>query len=257
MKVTILGCGPSGGVPGIGNFWGKCDPDNPKNRRLRPSILIENSSLSLLVDTSPDLRQQLLNAHINHLDAVLFTHGHADHLHGIDDLRSVNRLMNAPLDAYMNQETLEDIQSRFGYVLEPLAEGADMYYKPVLVPNVVEYGKMFSVKGCDIMPIYQDHGYCETVGYRIGDFAYSTDVVNMSEESFALLEGVKVWVIGTLVAHPHQTHADVDKAIRWVESIAPESAFLTHLSTSLDYSALRETLPENMRPCYDGLQISL
>jgi len=256
MRVTILGCGPSGGVPGIGNTWGKCDPENPKNRRLRPSILIENDALSLLVDTSPDVRQQLISAGTSRLDAVLYTHGHADHLHGIDDLRSVNRLQNAPLDIYLNQETLDHIEQRFGYVLEPLAKGADIFYKPVLIPHLIETGKPFEVAGQKIVPILQDHGYCETIGYRIGDFAYSTDVVNMTEESFDLLRGVKVWVIGTLVDHPHQTHADVDKAINWVKEIAPERAYLTHLSVGLDYSSLRERLPENMEPCFDGLQIT-
>ncbi|MDV7338591.1 MBL fold metallo-hydrolase [Terasakiella sp. A23] len=257
MKVTILGCGPSGGVPGIGNYWGKCDPENPKNRRLRPSILIENHALSLLVDTSPDVRQQLLNADLSRLDAVLYTHGHADHLHGIDDLRSVNRLQNAPLDVYLNQETLDHISERFGYVLDPLPDGVDVFYKPVLVPHLIETGKSFEIDGQSIMPILQDHGYCETIGYRIGDFAYSTDVVNMSDESLKLLEGVKIWVIGTLVDVPHQTHADVDKALRWIKRIAPEKAFLTHLGTGLDYDALRAKLPENVRPCFDGLEIIL
>ncbi len=238
MRVTILGCGPSGGVPGIGDYWGKCDAQNPKNRRTRPSILLENDALSLLVDSSPDVREQLLKAKVTRLDAVFYTHGHADHLHGIDDLRSINRLQNAPLDIYLNQETLDHISQRFGYVLEPLAEGADVFYKPVLVPHLVEYGQVFNLAGLEILPIKQDHGFCETIGYRIGDFAYSTDVVDMDEDSFDLLKGVKVWVIGTLVDQPHMTHADVDKAVRWVEKIAPERAFLTHLGTSLDYSAL-------------------
>ncbi|NVK17964.1 MAG: MBL fold metallo-hydrolase [Methylocystaceae bacterium] len=255
MKVTILGCGPSGGVPGIGNYWGKCDPDNPKNRRLRPSILIEDSDLSLLVDTSPDVRQQLLNAEMTRLDAVLYTHGHADHLHGIDDLRSINRLQNAALPIYLNQETLDHISQRFGYVLEPLAEGVDVFYKPVLIPNLVETGKPFEVAGQSVMPILQDHGYCETIGYRLGDFAYSTDVVSMTQESLDLLKGIKVWVIGTLVDFPHQTHADVDKALNWIKEVAPERAFLTHLGTGLDYQALTEKLPDHVRPCFDGLEI--
>lgn len=257
MRVTILGCGPSGGVPGIGPYWGKCDPDNPKNRRLRPSIFVENESLSLLVDTSPDLRQQLLNKDYTRIDGVLYTHGHADHLHGIDDLRSVNRTQNEVLDIYLNQETLDHIQQRFGYVLEPLAPGADVFYKPVLKPHLVESGVAFEVNGQSIMPIVQDHGYCETIGYRIGDFAYSTDVVNMPSESFDLLRGIKVWVIGTLVDAPHPTHADVEKAVRWVKDIAPEKAFLTHLGSGLDYNALSETLPEQIQPCFDGLVIDV
>jgi len=257
MRVTILGCGPSGGVPGIGHYWGKCDPENPKNRRLRPSILIEDTSLSLLVDTSPDLRQQLLATDVKSLDAVLYTHGHADHLHGIDDLRSINRLQNSPLDIYLNQETLEHIEQRFEYVLAPLAQGAGVYYKPVLVPHLVKSGTEFTVAGQTVMPILQDHGFCETIGYRLGDFAYSTDVVNMSEESFDLLRGVKVWVIGTLVDTPHHTHADVEKALKWIDDIAPERAFLTHLGTGLDHDDLLKRLPKHVRPCHDGLQISI
>lgn len=257
MRVTILGCGPSGGVPGIGQYWGACDPENPKNQRLRPSILIEDDSLSLLVDTSPDLRQQLLTTDVKRLDAVLYTHGHADHLHGIDDLRSLNRLMNRELDIYLNQETLDHIEQRFSYVLEPLAQGAGMFYKPVLVPHLVDPGCAFEITGQQILPILQDHGYCETIGYRLGDFAYSTDVVNMTEESFELLHGVKVWVIGTLVDTPHQTHADVEKALAWIEKIAPERAFLTHLGVGLDYNSLSARLPAHVRPCHDGLQISL
>jgi len=257
MRVTILGCGPSGGVPGVGPYWGKCDPDNPKNTRLRPSIFVENETLSLLVDTSPDLRQQLLNKDYGRIDGVLYTHGHADHLHGIDDLRSVNRTQNEVLDIYLNQETLDDIKQRFGYVLEPLAPGADVFYKPVLKPHVVKSGIKFEIKGQSIMPVMQDHGYCETIGYRIGDFAYSTDVVNMPPESFDLLDGIKVWVIGTLVDTPHPTHADVEKAIGWVKDIAPERAFLTHLGSGLDYNVLSERLPDHIRPCFDGLVIDI
>jgi phosphoribosyl 1,2-cyclic phosphate phosphodiesterase len=257
MRVTILGCGPSGGVPGIGQYWGKCDPENPKNRRLRPSILIEDNGLSLLVDTSPDLRQQLLATDMTRLDGVLYTHGHADHLHGIDDLRSINRLMNKELDIYLNRETLDHIEQRFGYVLEPLAQGAGMFYKPVLIPHLVEPGEAFDVVGYRVIPILQDHGYCETIGYRLGDFAYSTDVVNMTQESLELLRGVKVWIIGTLVDTPHYTHADVEKALAWIEKIAPERAYLTHLGTGLDYDSLIKYLPSNVRPCHDGLQIDL
>lgn len=257
MKIRILGCGPSGGVPGIGGYWGKCDPENPKNIRLRSSILMENDGLSLLVDTSPDIRQQLLSCNINRLDAVLFTHAHADHLHGIDDLRSLNRAQNEAIDIYLNEETLDDIKQRFGYVLEPLAEGSNFYYKPVLTPNLVQTGVPFNIQGQSIMPIKQDHGYCETIGYRLGDFAYCTDVVNMSEESFKLLQGVKVWVIGTLVDFPHHTHADVEKALKWIEAICPERAYLTHLGTQLDYGALSASLPSHVRPCYDGLVIEV
>lgn len=256
ITVTILGCGPSGGVPSFGDHWGKCDPDNPKNMRTRPSIFISVDGVDLLVDTSPDMRMQLLRNKKDRVGAVLFTHSHADHVHGIDDLRSVNRRQNGPLDVYLNQETFDDLQQRFGYVFAPLKEGAG-YYKPVLIPHLIEGGKSFEHEGIPIMPIRQDHGFCETIGYRIGDFAYCTDVVRMDDDQFSLLEGVKTWVIGTLVDQPHYTHADVDKALRWIESIKPDQAYLTHLGAGLDYQALINRLPDHVRPCYDGLVIQI
>jgi len=257
MKVTILGCGPSGGVPGIGNYWGACDPSNPKNRRSRPSIFIEIEGINLLVDTSPDLRNQMLAAQKTRVDAVLYTHGHADHLHGIDDLRSLNRQQNTPLDIYLNQETFDDIKQRFNYVLTPLAEGAQQYYKPVLIPHVIKGGEAFKIKHLEVMPIRQDHGFCETIGYRIGDFAYCTDVVRIDGDQFSLLEGVKTWVIGTLVDKPHHTHADVDKALGWIERIDSTQAYLTHLGSGLDYQKIHEMLPRHVHPCYDLMVIEV
>lgn len=255
--VTILGCGPSGGIPGIGNYWGKCNPENPKNVRLRPSIHIEIDGFGLLVDTSPDLRTQLLSNDITAFEAVLYTHGHADHLHGIDDLRSLNRIRNKPLDIYLNAETLSHIEQRFGYVLGPLAEGADVFYKPVLVPHLLKGGSCVSFGGFEVMSIRQDHGYCESLGYRIGNFAYSTDVVRMEEAEFDRLRGIETWVIGTLVDQPHHTHADVDKALEWIAEIKPKKAYLTHLGTTLDYDDLCHRLPDHVRPCYDGLKIEI
>lgn len=255
--VTILGCGPSGGIPGIGNYWGKCDPENPRNKRLRPSIHIEMEDVGLLVDTAPDLRTQLLLNNISKVDAVLFTHGHADHLHGIDDLRSLNRIQNKALDIYLNEETLEHVEQRFGYVLGPLAEGAEIFYKPVLNAHVIEAGLSFRAAGVGVMPIRQDHGFCESLGFRIGNFAYSTDVVDMEPEEFDRLKGIETWIIGTLVDKPHATHCDVDKALKWIETIKPKKAYLTHLGSGLDYQELCNKLPSHVRPCFDGLKIEI
>ena len=192
MKATILGCGPSSGVPTVAEGWGACDPENPRNRRLRPSILVENGATTVLVDTSPDLRQQLLNTGTRHLDAVLYTHGHADHLHGIDDLRGVNRAMNAPLDVYGDAATLGDIKQRFEYTTTPLPPEADIYYKPVLNMHEIAAGDRIAVGDMEILTFDQDHGYSRTLGYRFGPIGFSTDLLDLPDESFAALEGVTV-----------------------------------------------------------------
>ncbi len=256
MKITILGCGGSTGIPIVGKGWGACDPENPKNRRLRPSILVENGATTVLVDTSPDLRQQLLNAGVERLDGVLYTHYHADHLHGIDDLRPINRAMNAPIDAYADADTLQQIRRRFGYTLEPLAEGAAFYYKPTLIPHQIGPGDRIGIGEIDIDVFEQDHGICKTQGFRFGPIAYSTDVVELDENAFRVLKGVKTWIIGTLFDHPHSTHAHVGKALEWIEIIKPERAFLTHLGPGLDYAAQNKRLPDGVNLAFDGLVIT-
>ncbi|MDP6175285.1 MAG: MBL fold metallo-hydrolase, partial [Rhodospirillales bacterium] len=198
MRVTVLGCGHSGGTPLVGKGWGACDADNPRNRRLRPSILVEDAGIQVLVDTSPDLRQQLLNSGTERLDAILYTHAHGDHLHGIDDLRAINRAMKRPIDAYANAATWEVISKRFAYVLEPLAEDADIYYKPALTAHEIVPGDAFEVGGVPITSFDQDHGYIRTIGYRLGAVAYSTDVVELPKSAFEALAGVEVWIIGVL-----------------------------------------------------------
>lgn len=256
MKVTVLGCGGSTGIPIVGVGWGKCNPENPKNRRLRPSILVENGATTLLVDTSPDLRQQLLDADVSRLDGVLYTHYHADHLHGIDDLRPINRAMSAPIDMYADAATLEQIQTRFAYVLEPLADGATFYYKPTLVPHQIRHGDQLCIGDIDFTVFEQDHGVCKTLGFRFGSIAYSTDVVELDDAAFAALEGVGTWIIGTLFDHPHHTHAHVEKALEWIEIVKPERAFLTHLGPDLDYDTLNDRIPDGVSLAFDGLIVN-
>ena len=255
MKLTFLGTGSSGGTPDVHRGWCECDPANPKNRRSRPSVLIQTEQTTVLVDTSPDLRQQLLDARTAHLDAVLYTHAHADHLHGIDDLRAVNRALGHAVDCYGDAETLEAIRLRFGYVLEPLAAGATTVYKPSLVPNVIRPGESFRIGDVPVLAFAQDHGYGRTLGYRFGDVAYSTDVVELDDAAFDAVAGVKTWIVGVLVAHPHPTHAHVDKALAWMERAGVERGFFTHISPFLDHAALEARLPAHVRPAYDGLVI--
>ena len=257
IRLTILGSGGSSGTPAVDWGWGRCDPDNIKNRRTRPSILVENGTTRILVDSTPDLREQLLAARVRRVDAVLYTHAHADHLHGIDDLRAINRTLNAPLDAYADAKTLEVIRTRFGYVLEPLNEGARFYYKPTLVPHEIANGDRFSIGDIEIAAFAQDHGFSTTLGFRFGPAAYTTDVVELSEEAFELLKGVRLWIIGTLVDHPHPTHCDVDKALAWIDRIGPEQAVLTHLGGDLDHATLAARLPAGVEPAYDGMRIEI
>jgi phosphoribosyl 1,2-cyclic phosphate phosphodiesterase len=254
MRVTMLGSGPSWGVPRIGDFWGDCDPANPKNRRTRVSILVEDNGGALLVDTSPDMREQLLANRVRQVDGVIFTHAHADHLHGIDDLRSVNRMMRKALPIYADERTLGEIRTRFGYVLTP-ARGEPGFYKPVLEP--VPITGPFVAAGIAVTPFSQDHGFIGTLGLRFGRFAYSTDVINLDEAAFAALAGVEVWIVDCLRRETHVTHAHLEKTLGWIARLKPRRAILTHMDESLDYATLARELPPGVEPGHDGLVLEI
>ncbi len=255
MKITVLGSGAAAGVPMISAGWGNCDPAEPRNRRRRPSILVEEGDQTILVDTSPDLREQLLGANVRRLDAVLYTHAHADHLHGIDDLREVNRAMGASIDVYGTAEMLDDIRARFGYVFEPLDPKVMPIFKPWLIPHLL--AGPFRLGSLEVVPFDQDHGYCRTTGYRFGRAAYSTDVVALPEDSLALLENLDLWIVGCLTDSPHQTHAHLDKVLAWVERLRPKMTLISHMGTRLDYGRLSKTLPAGVAPAYDGLVVEI
>jgi len=258
MKITIMGAGSSGGVPVPGYGWGECDPDNPKNVRSRPSILIDTPARCFLVDTSPDLRAQLLAADVRHLDGIIFTHAHADHLHGIDDVRGINRVMGAPIQIYLDAPTLEHIEKCFAYVLTPLPERANGYYfKPTLEPQVITAGEPFEASGVRIETCDQDHGYSRTVGLRVGRFGYSTDLVRLPEPGFEVLEGIHTWVIGVFTDRDHMTHVNVKTALEWIERVKPQRAVLTHLGPDLDYDVLSGMLPDHVEAAYDGMVIDV
>lgn len=255
MKITVLGSGAAGGVPMISVGWGRCDPENPKNRRRRPSILVEEGGQTILIDTSPDLREQLLDAKIRHLDAVLFTHDHADHTHGIDDLREVNRAMGGPIPAYGSKDSLERIQSRFSYVFSDIDLKTQPIFKPWLTKTEVVAG--FDINGIAVSAIDQDHGYGRTTGFRFGRMAYCTDVHSFPDESLAQLHGLDLWIVGCLTEYPHPTHAHLGKVLDWVTEIKPKQTIITHMSPNLDYQTLCDQLPPHIRPAYDGLIIEI
>jgi phosphoribosyl 1,2-cyclic phosphate phosphodiesterase len=245
-------------VPLVGVGWGICDPNEPRNRRRRASILIEDENAAILVDSSPDCRQQLLDANVQRLDAVIYTHAHADHIHGIDDLRSINMATNAPLPAYGDANTLAALKNRFGYVFEPLKrfEGRPLlYYKPVLSPR--EIIGPFSVAGFNVTPFEQDHGFSTTVGLRIGKFAYSTDVVRLDDAAFEALDGVETWIVDCYRQQPHPTHAHLGQTLSWIERLRPERAIICHMGADMDYQTLCRDLPAGVEPAYDGMIIDI
>ena len=257
MKITVLGSGSSGGVPVVGAGWGACDPDNSKNHRTRPSILVEVEDKIFLIDTSPDMRVQLLGAKVTRLDGVLYTHAHADHLNGIDDLRGINRSMDAPIDIYCDKATFLTLEERFGYVFAPLADGSRYYYKPVLNPTIISAGDQFKIQDINISVFDQDHGFSRTLGYRIGPFGYSTDVVGLPEASFEALEGVDTWLLGCFTYRQHSTHVHLAKALKWIERLGPKQAILTHLGPDLDFEELTRILPSNVAVAFDGMRIDI
>lgn len=257
MKVTILGCGGSGGVPLINGHWGRCDPNNPKNRRRRVSVLIEQGGTTLLIDTSPDLRAQFLDAGVRRLDAVLYTHEHADHCHGIDELRAfgIDR-RDTPIPAFGSAETMAILHQRFGYIFEQPQGGSGVLYRPLLRAHVVN--GPFTIGGVCVTPFIQDHGYgTTTIGYRLGGMAYSTDVVGLDDAAFAELEELELWIVDCLRYEPHPTHAHFDLTMSWIARAKPRRAILTHLNHTVDYGDLASRCPPGVEPGYDGMVIKI
>jgi phosphoribosyl 1,2-cyclic phosphate phosphodiesterase len=254
MKITMLGCGPSTGIPAIGPDWGACDPNDPRNRRRRASLLIESRGKIVLIDTSPDMREQLLGAGVSHLDAIIMTHAHADHLHGLDDLRALNRLMGRAVPLYADRRTMGEIERRFGYALDPVPPGG-FFYKPTVTPQLID--GPFVAAELAIVPFVQDHGYSTTLGFRIGALGYSTDVVELDDAAFAALAGVDVWIVDCLRYEVHTTHSHLAKTLAWIERVKPRRAILTHMDRQLDYRQLAARLPPGVEPGQDGLVIEL
>lgn len=261
LKLTILGCGTSGGVPRIGNIWGACDPANPKNRRRRCSVLAEREgkegTTRVLVDASPDLREQLLDAQVGWLDGVLFTHDHADHTHGIDDLRMVAYNGRRRVPAYYDATTGQQLKERFGYCFRMSPNGE---YPPILDGHEIVAGKPVGILGAggpiETLPFRQRHGSGETLGFRFGGIAYSPDVSDFPEETLPLLENLDVWIIDALRYSTHPSHFSVDEALHWIARVKPKRAVLTHMHVDLDYEALARALPEGVEPAYDGMVLT-
>jgi phosphoribosyl 1,2-cyclic phosphate phosphodiesterase len=265
LRVTILGCGSSGGVPRPALGWGACDPTNPKNRRRRCSLLVESSAAAnggpctrVLVDTSPDLREQLIDVAVDWLDGIFYTHEHADHTHGIDDLRALFIHKRRRLDAYLNEATSRVVVDRFGYCFEtPPGSG----YPPILNEHRVTPGTPVEIRGeggpITVMPFLQDHGDIPSLGYRFGPVAYSSDLVDLPAASIAALGGLDLWIVDALRYKPHPSHFSVEQALDWIARIGPKRAILTNMHADLDYAVLKAKLPPNVEPAYDGLSVEI
>lgn len=262
LRITILGCGSSGGVPRIGSMWGKCDPTNPKNRRRRCAILVERRGAvgmtAVLVDTPPDIREQLLSVRAEALDGVLYTHDHADHTHGIDDLRMVAYAMKRRVDCYFDAPTRDSIVTRFAYCFET-PEGSS--YPPILRARDITPGQAISVFGAggviEAMPVLQEHGDIPSLGFRFGNVAYSPDLSALPADSEALLQGLDLWIIDALRYTPHPSHLSLKQAIALIERVGAKRAVLTHMTGDLDYDTLKRELPPHIEPAYDGMVLEV
>lgn len=254
LKVTILGCGTSSGVPRIGNDWGSCDPDEPKNRRTRVSILVESPTTRLLIDTSPDMRAQLLAADVVHIDAILWTHDHADHCHGIDDVRQLYHHRRSPVPGYARRQTLKLLGERFAYAFE----GRQGYHATIeghILPDGLRIGDI------DIACTDQPHGEIYSTGFRFShdghSVGYATDFHALTAEMIALYDGLDIWVVDALREKPHPTHPHLALTLDGVAALAPRRAVLTHMDQSMDYATLCQTLPDGVEPAYDGMVMEL
>ena len=259
LRVTILGCGSSGGVPRIGGDWGACDPQEPKNRRRRCSILVERfngagEATRVLVDTSPDLYDQLLGRGVDWLDGVLYTHHHADQTHGINDLRAffINRWQS--VNVYMDKATAAIMTKRFSYCFQAIEGSGYMEFLKLHELQVGESGKI-SGPGGDIgfEPFLLHHGSVDALGFRFGPVAYAPDVVEVPEASFSALQGVECWIVDTLRYQPHPTHAHLERALEWLARVKPQRGVLTNMHIDLDYQTLKRELPDGIEPAYDGM----
>lgn len=260
MRFTLLGTGSSGGVPRVGPVWGACDPDNPRNRRRRCALLVDrlglNGRTTVLVDTPPDLREQLLDADVATLDGVLFTHDHADHTHGIDDLRGVFFNNKHRVRVWADAVTRRTLEARFDYCF---AQKPGSLYPAILQAHEIRPPEPVRIEGgggaIEAVPIVQEHGDGPSLGFRFGRVAYSPDISGLPDSSLPLLQGLDLWIVDALRPMPHPSHFSVEQALAWIERLGVKRAILTHMTVELDYEALRRRLPPHVEPGYDGMVV--
>jgi phosphoribosyl 1,2-cyclic phosphate phosphodiesterase len=262
-RFTILGCGSSPGVPRITGDWGDCDPTNPRNRRTRASLLVEQTAddgslTSVVIDTGPDFRTQMISAQAWDLHAVVLTHAHADHIHGIDDIRSFVYKNEHRMPVWADPTTMERLMEGFRYVFETPAGSS---YPPIARPMSIDIATPFEVPGpggpIPFTPVVQHHGDSHSLGFRIGDFAYCTDVSHFPADSLPRLQGIDTLVIDCLQYRRHPSHLSLQQAMEWIGKLKPKRAILTHMHIPLDYETLRRETPDHIEPAYDGMVIEV
>ncbi|MFD2237768.1 MBL fold metallo-hydrolase [Aureimonas populi] len=260
LRLTILGCGSSPGVPRVNGDWGACDPDEPKNRRRRCSALVErigpDGTTVVVIDCGPDFRDQMLSADVRHIDGIVVTHAHADHIHGLDDIRSYVQGTHELMNVYTDTPTIARLMEGFGYCFETPPGSS---YPPIARLVEVQPGHTFRIEGAGgpvvIEPLAQIHGSIRSLGLLIGSLAYCSDVSDFPPETVERLRGVRHLIIDALQHRPHPSHFSLGEALQWIDTLAVENAVLTHMHTPLDYRALRESLPDHVQPAYDGLTL--
>lgn len=260
LVVTILGCGASPGVPRIGNDWGACDPANPRNRRLRASLLVErwtgNDVTRVLIDTGPDLREQMISAGVDWVDGVLYTHPHADHIHGIDDLRAFAINRRRRVHVYMDGETSDRVRGGFDYCFRSPSGSS---YPPILEEHRIEAESPIVIEGpggpIHTMPFTQTHGSINSLGFRFGDLAYSSDLNDIPENSLGYVSDLDTWIVAALRHTTHPSHFSLGETIEWAQRLKVRHTILTHMHVDMDYQNLCDTLPEGIEPGYDGMQV--
>jgi phosphoribosyl 1,2-cyclic phosphate phosphodiesterase len=259
VKVTVLGCGGSAGVPHIGGpdgrgDWGACDASEKRNRRTRSSIVLHgDDGRRILVDCSPDLRLQLIDNGIASVDAVIFTHSHADHILGLDDVRMLNRIIDRPMPVRGDAHTLAELERRFDYAFLPWRPPG--FVRPVLEPEPVRPGESIHLAGMDLLLFEQDHGFGATLGVRLGRFAYCTDVVDLGDAAWESLSGVDTWMVDCFQREPHRTHAWLDLVVEWAAKLRVKRTILTHMGNDMDWGWMMRNLPLGFEPAFDGMEI--
>jgi len=262
LRITILGSGSSGGVPRVGGDWGLCDPSNARNRRRRCSILLEQgtagAATTVLVDTSPDLREQMLSSDVREIDGVWYTHEHADHTHGIDELRGFYLRQHRRVPIWADAPTAAMLMSRFAYCfVQP--DGSD--YPPILQHHLIEPGKPFATVGAggalSTVPFAVRHGNINALGFRFGDVAYTPDLNEVPEGSYPHLENLDLWIVDALKRTPHPSHFSLGESLEWIARMRPKRAILTNMHVDMDYATLCEELPKDVEPAYDGMIIDI
>jgi len=263
LRLTILGCGSSPGTPRINGDWGACDPANPKNRRLRCAAMIERIAANggvtrVVIDTGPDFRQQMVAARVPTLDAVVYTHAHADHIHGIDDLRGYFLIQRRRIDVYADRPTMDRLREAFGYCFQtPPGSG----YPPILEPHFIDHDTLFTIEGeggpLTLEPLPQIHGDILSLGFRVGPLAYCPDVSAYPHETASRLSDLDLLVVDALQYQRHPTHFSLEEALDWIERLKPRRALLTHMHIPLDYDTVMRETPAHVEPAYDGQTVEI